>query len=112
MQSGFQKQSRVRREIATQHIVEARNHFVRRNVGKKAETPAIDTKYGRPCLPGQAACIEHRAVAADGYKQVGIGKILFRKQVGPGVFQVLGNEAHRLGDPRVVLSPDDNNVSE
>ncbi len=87
LQLRVQQQARLDRVFAGQDEVDAVDHLVGRDVGKKAEPAAVDAEQGDTFVAGEGAGVEHRAVATDRYDEVGGARQLAFVQPGDRKFE-------------------------
>ena len=79
----LEQHSAVLAVVAGQHLVDARDHLVRGDVGQESETAAIDAEDRRAMLEHQAARVQHRAVATDRNRKIGgVAEFLLRNPGG------------------------------
>ena len=102
--------------LASQDLANARQHLIRRDIGKKTKSAAIYAEQGHIVAMRNGSGIKHGSVAADGDDQVGNRSNLFfrhlaRRQVRwrirrsenvyAGFCQIAGEHSHGFCHPPI-----------
>ncbi len=118
----FEHEALVRGELAGQHVPDAVQHFLGRNVGEKAQTATVDAQQRDVATACKLSGIEHCAVPADGDDQVcGFGQhrlgktprfdlerhVLGSEHLDAGLAEVFRECRDRLGHARILVTSQD-----